>query len=472
MKKIISILLAAAFIVSLAACGTGADPSQSAGADVGEPDIYFEGKAELLAQAAYPVQAAYPDESKYIGSDGIFDSEKWERDTAPYYAQNAARREALASYDGGLKEYFKKAVSGFLAGNDAENAICSPVNIFGALAMLAEITDGESRQQILDLLGADSIEDVRKLAAAVWTATYQDDGAVRCLSANSLWLREDMNYNKDTMKTLADQYFASAFAGTMGDPDYTRMLQNWLDQQTGGLLSEQAGQVELTPETICAIASTMYFKGKWAVEFDESDTSSDTFHAVSGDISTDFMHMGTQGTYYFGEKFGAVNLYFEGADTSMWFYLPDEGVTPEELLADEEFLSFMTASQSEKHEWEKQKQVLIELAVPKFDVVSDMDLAKKIGELGVTDVFNMEKSDFSPLTADTDDIFVSSVKHAARVKIDEKGCEAAAFTVIMTCGATMPPADKVEFTLDRPFVFSINTSAAELPLFTGIVNTP
>ena len=46
----------------------------------------------------------------------------------------------------------------FLGGKEGENAAYSPVNVYMALAMLAELTDGASRQQILDLLGSDSLE--------------------------------------------------------------------------------------------------------------------------------------------------------------------------------------------------------------------------------------------------------------------------------------------------------------------------
>ena len=89
----------------------------------------------------------------------------------------------------------------------------------------------------------------------------------------------------------------------------------------------------------------------------------------------------------------------------------------------------------------------------------------------MTDVFDAAVSDFSPLTKDTASVFVSQVKHAARVKIDEEGCEAAAYTVIAMCGSAMPPKDEVEFVLDRPFLFAI-TGRDGLPLFIGIVNQP
>ena len=56
--------------------------------------------------------------------------------------------------------------------------------------------------------------------------------------------------------------------------------------------------------------------------------------------------------------------------------------------------------------------------------------------------------------------------------IDEKGCEAAAYTVIMVEeSAAMLPEEEVDFVLNRPFLFAI-AGADGLPLFVGIVNQP
>ena len=92
--------------------------------------------------------------------------------------------------------------------------------------------------------------------------------------------------------------------------------------------------------------------------------------------------------------------------------------------------------------------------------------------LGVRDVFDTSVSDFTPLAADAEALAVTQVQHAARVKIDEEGCEAAAFTAIMADATSAMPEDLpvVEMELDRPFAFAI-TGADGLPLFVGAVNT-
>ena len=106
-----------------------------------------------------------------------------------------------------------------------------------------------------------------------------------------------------------------------------------------------------------------------------------------------------------------------------------------------------------------------------FDVASNMSLKDGLYRLGVTDVFDQENSDFTPLVGDMEGVFMSQASHAARVMADEEGCIAAAYTVMAMAGAGMPPEEEMDFVLDRPFIFVI-TSDSGLPLFAGIVNQP
>ena len=150
----------------------------------------------------------------------------------------------------------------------------------------------------------------------------------------------------------------------------------------------------------------------------------------------------------------------------MVLILPDEDVTAESLLSDKEVMEFIHAGYS----WENSKFLIVNQSVPKFDVVSDFNLIDGLKNLGVTDVFDFSKSDFTPLTTDMQ-VAVNGATHAARVMIDEEGCIAAAFTVMLAYGAARPPEEQVDFVLNRPFLFVIKGQDMQ-PLFIGIVNQP
>lgn len=111
----------------------------------------------------------------------------------------------------------------------------------------------------------------------------------------------------------------------MGDAAFTQALRDWLNEQTGGLLQDQIGELTLDRQTILALATTIYFRAKWAGEFREENTAQDVFHGAAGDVTVDFMHKTTTSSYYWGEQFGAVGLHLENGAGTMWFLLPDEG---------------------------------------------------------------------------------------------------------------------------------------------------
>ncbi len=466
-RRYLSMLLAAGMLVSLAACG----PEEPEEIDPGFTfDPEQEKEEEIMPQTGggivhtshairtveYPKMAQYPD------TDGItVDEDAY----AAWRASRKAQQSENKEYKNGIREFYEATMQEFLKDTKGQNKIYSPLNIYMALSMLAETAEGESRQQILDLLHAASIEDLRNNASILWNANYCDDGTVTSLLASSAWLSNDIRYNQKTLDTLAEYYYTSSFSGQMGSEEYNRMLQNWLNEQTGGLLENQASQIKMDPQTVFTLATTVYFKAKWSDKFKEANNTKETFHTPLGDVTAEFMHQSRTGTYYWGENFGAISRKLDNSG-DMLLILPDEDVTVENLLTDKETLDFIY----NQMDWKNQKRLIINQSIPKFDVVSDFSLISGLEKLGITDVFDSSKADFTPLTPDTE-VAVSGASHAARVLIDEEGCLATAFTVMVYATAARPPEEKMDFILDRPFLFIINGQDNQ-PLFIGIVNQP
>lgn len=420
--------------------------------------------AFMIAGAVYPEMAPFPDKSQFTKLGGDLDWNAWNK------AYTAWRNDILARQAGGtnadLSGFYTATIRQFLGSGSGENMVYAPLNVYMALAMLAELTDGASRQQILDLLGLGTIEEVRALSSALWNSNYRSDGAVTSILASSLWLNENIAFVQDTTDRLADTYYASSYQGQMGSDELNRAIQDWLNEQTGGLLKDAAGRAKLDPETVLALVSTIYFRASWTNEFQEAFTGSRTFHGASGDVTADFMNQSGSGLYCWGESFTATVKSFETGG-GMWLILPAEGRSLNDLLAGDEVMDFLASASM----WDNSKYLRVNLSMPKFDVSSQTDLIDGLKALGITDVFDESLSDFSPITPDVNGVYVSQITHAARVKVDEAGCEAAAFT-LMTANATGgPPDDEVDFVLDRPFLFAVISETGQL-LFIGTVNQP
>lgn len=422
---------------------------------------------ETLAEAEYPAMAQYPNEDDCFDENGVWQDELAALYYDPWSEQGIERRQAGKLIMNNRSGFVMSTSNEFLTDSDGENRVYSPVNVYMALAMLAETADGNSRYQILDLLEADSIESLREQAENMWKANYRSDGATTSILANSLWLNESVTFNAGTVNRLADSYHASSYRGDMSSEDMTAALQDWLNKQTGGLLGDSVKNVKLDPETVMSLCSTVYFRAKWDTVFLPSNNDFKTFHGSKGDIETEFMNSTNEyGPYYWGEDYGAVNLRFADGG-SMWLILPDEDKTVDDVLSSGEYLDMAKVG----YGWEKSKSIIVHYSVPKFDVSSEMQLADGLKKLGVTDVFDSAAADFTPLSENSDGLFVGEANHAARVQIDEEGCTAAAFTQMAVCGAAMPPEDEIYFTLDRPFLFVIMSDTNQ-PLFIGTVYEP
>ena len=442
-------------------------------------DSQTGGAALLVAAAERPEFAQRPNEQSFVSDKGEGDWNAYNAAVQEWFEACQAQYEGMESYRGKLDGFLTKSIPTFLRGEPGENRVYSPLNVYLALAMLTETTDGASRAQLLDLLGAADTAELRELAKALWNANYLDDGVSTSLLSSSLWLNEDVDFVQDTMDRLASHYHASSFRGRMGSEDFNAALRQWLNENTGGLLNEQAEGIQTDENTLIELLTTIYLKAPWLKEFPEAFTKPDVFHAPDGDKTCDFLQGEAGNEYFRGKRFTAAekSLMLGARRGAMWFLLPDEGVTPEVLLRDEEALRFLLTN---KYEWREDNTrvwggipAVVTVRVPKFDADSKTDLVGGLKSLGVTDVFTPGAADFTPMIANAELLrpCVGSAQHAARVKIDEQGVVAAAFTEIGVEATGTFEAEPFELTLDRPFVFAI-TGADGLPLFVGVVQDP
>ena len=413
-----------------------------------------------IAEAEYPEMARYPNEwAPTFEAD--YDAWKASKQQFNYFDE---------AYNGkydSLDAVLSGSVGTLLSGAGDDNVAASPVNLYIALAMLAEICDGDSRQQILDYVGIDDMDSLRELTREVWQGHYSNDGATTSILASSIWLDDEVSVDKNVMNTLAEYYYASSYQGDMSSEKYSGAYRDWLNRETGGLLKNQIDDKQFDAESLLALATTVYYQAKWDIEFDAADNTDGIFHSAVGDVETEFMFSRDNGRYFWADKFGAVYKALENRGGNMWFILPDEGVTIDELLADPQLGEFIAAGA----EWENQKQLMINLSLPKYDLTSRLDIKEKLRELGIEAVFDPNKAEFSAVKSDYENPYISSVDHSVRVTVDEEGVSAAAYTEMMMLGAAMPPDEEIDFTLDRPFIFVLE-SYLGLPLFVGVVNQP
>lgn len=407
--------------------------------------------AGQISVAKYPELTKEPDyEGEYIRSQH-----------EAYYNERNQRNEAFRAVVNDFKSFCEASSGQILLDNiNNDSVVYSPANVYLALCMLAECTDGNSREQLLNALNASDINALRVDAKNLWTSAYTDDGHTKSLLANSVWLSDALKYKKETLDVLANDYFASSFKGTFGSEEYNKVLRQWLNDQTGNLLTENVENLEFQPETVLALASTLYFKAKWSREFDKEETYKQMFYGIKKDTEIDFLHSNERMYYYDKDGFDGIYLGFNDGSV-MFVFLPEEGKDVKDLINNQEVSDIIFDPYMEA------QYLKVDLSLPIFDVTGSIDLVSSLKSLGVEDVFT-DTADFSPIV--DGNAFVSKIEHTARVKIDEEGCEAAAYTILLAeTSAMLSDDDVVEFVVDRPFMFVIRGQSGVI-LFNGIVN--
>ena len=150
----------------------------------------------------FPKEPVYGD---YIDDNG-------EGDWDAYFAAQEAYREELRQMgkgenvdDGAVLDFAGRTAAEIFAGQ--ENTVYSPISLYVALGMLTELTDGETKRQVMALLDAADTETLRQQIKNLWISVYQDDDAV-CRLANAAFLRENADVKQTAADTLAGLYAA------------------------------------------------------------------------------------------------------------------------------------------------------------------------------------------------------------------------------------------------------------------------
>ena len=492
MKQFFCLLLAAAMLLSLTACGEeqpGVPGEETKPNQVVADPLAAQYLNDFaLVSAQLPEFPEMPSDEELMEAFDKLDYDKMGADAYQkaqeelwndWDARSRAYADAVkefrgdgvdAKFESAFLDYTRDTALQLFKARSGENVICSPANIYLALAMLTETVDGQTRAQLLDFLNLDSVEEARTCADSLWRNLYSETVSGKTLLANSLWSNEQYQMKDDALGKLADTYHASAYRAPMGDKKTDSAIGEWVNENTGGLLSE-AAQFETKPETLFMLLSTLYFKDQWSEEFYKGATKRDIFTNAAGtEEEIDFMHKTDDCAGFFHDAesgYTVAELCFKSG-AKMRFLLPDEGVKLEDLIENGTAVGGLQV-------YDRGVNIpigKIHWSVPKFDVSSDLQLIEDLKTLGVIDVFDDAKADFSPLVDLDEPAAVTSVQHAARVLVDENGCEAAAFTAITAEATAAMPQDlpEIDMDLNRPFAFMI-TGVDGLPLFVGVVNT-
>ncbi len=343
-------------------------------------------------------------------------------------------------------------------GDGAKNTLTSPLSAYIALSMTKEGASGETLEQLENVLGNASGED---LYALITHLSSLEETTLNI--ANSIWFDNAFSPQDAYLETLANGYLAEGFKTDIANAENDINL--WIEEHTNGLIKNMLSDTALD-SSVMALINTVYLKAAWLTEFSPDATSEGKFKNADGtEALTDFMYRKAFYKVIETDRYIGVSLPYTDGSLEFVALMPkDESVSSADTVGyifdDGGWHSVLKDASEEK----------IKLYMPKFEQKMNGSLVELLKEMGITDAFSPDLANFSGIA---ENIFIEEVLQNAVLKIDEAGTEAAAATAIMVAPTSMPMPEQeprvIEF--NRPFTFAVVDSVTGAVLFCGEHNT-
>jgi len=322
------------------------------------------------------------------------------------------------------------------------NTILSPISIRTLLSLLADSTSGDTREQIIRLLGRANAQ-----------TGFTTKGSL--ISANAVCVNRAIrgSINPDYKTRLSD-YDAELFVSENIVAD----VNDWVADKTKNMITNIAD--DTVTEMQACFLNAVAFDGEWETEYEEYDIRPDIFHNADHTMA-DVQMMSSVEQLYVETDFitGFVKPYKDNEFSFLALLPRKRGTRFMELILEKTDMTELFNSVSHAE---------VRAEIPEFCCDYMMELRHVLSELGITSLF-ADEADFSPMTLEN--IKVDSIKHKIHIEVDRKGTKAAAVTESIAVPGCAPEHGEVKTVkIDRPFIFAVMHNDTGTPAFVGVVN--
>jgi serpin B len=341
-----------------------------------------------------------------------------------------------------------------------ENVVCSPLSVRLALAMLLPGARGDTREQLAGFLGTDDPAAVADLFRTLQTQRLGVTGRARSIRlsvANGAFLQPRFPVLRAYQEAIEGSFEARIENLDFSDAGAAAArINEWVGKATDGMISNLLSPGVLAQVTSLVVVNAIYFFAEWENPFEERLTRPERFHPLEGAAyDVPMMRQALLLPYAVDDESGIEAVRIPYRATSLVVVLPRRGRFPAVAQSfGEDHVARLRFSERE-----------VELRLPRFEQESRLSLAGVLSRLGVRVPFDLNRADLGALTDHPDGLFVGGVEHAARIRVDEQGTEAAATALMMVTGRE--PLDLLPFHVNRPFLFFVYDHERDCVLFAG-----
>ena len=153
-----------------------------------------------------------------------------------------------------------------LAGSQTgKNLFLSPFSIRVALAMCAVGARGETRQEMIDLIGApESVDEQNQQYGASLNSVNGEGGErpFQLIAANALWGQQGFHVKPDFQEAIAD-FYDGAFhlVNFRAQPDEAfKTINRWVNDKTRARIKELINRDIISDDTRLILTNAIFFK--------------------------------------------------------------------------------------------------------------------------------------------------------------------------------------------------------------------
>lgn len=337
--------------------------------------------------------------------------------------------------------------------NDEQNVIISPLSVLTPLAMVANGAEGETLRQMEEVLGAD--RDTLNQFIFSYLKTIKKSPLSM---AQSVWVCNQFDVKESFLKTNANYYDADIFSADISDKTVNE-INKWIRDKTDGEIENAINNIH--PNTVALLINSILFDAKWQEKYSERNQREGTFYNMNGSKGeADFLYS-TENLYLEGDNFTGFIKPYSDERFAFMALLPNSNSSLKALIESldgQKFASIMNAAEHTK----------VSTSLPEFEIEFKEELSKTLIKMGIEDAFSDTKADLSSLAPNT---YISSAIHSAKIEVDADGTKAAATTIVATNRKSASSVPQRAVYLNRPFVYAIIDTEADIPAFIGTVTS-
>lgn len=344
------------------------------------------------------------------------------------------------------------------ATDNQKSNITSPLSVAYVLGMLNDGANGNTAKEISQVLGFGATKQtINEYCKALIDQAPMADPSVILQIANIVAANQDVTLEKDFKNDMQNYYSAEVASLDFSKQSSVDYLNTWCKEKSGGMIPSIIDA--LSPENLLVLMNAVYFKATWTEKFDEKKTQEEVFTKADGStIKLPMMHRKAQIRYCTNEVYTGIWLPFGSGDRwSMKVLLPEEGKTIDDIVKS------LTGDSWENNYWQ---HAIVDIKMPRFSTKSDIMLNDMVSKLGVPSIFDPQKADFSLISKNQKQFYVSQMKQKAAIEVNEEGTKTTAVTVAMMEGSNIING-KGEFHANRPFMYVIQEWSSGAIFFIG-----